>query len=150
MRPWRTEVRSVASARRSRPNLDGSSAAPAFNRCCNGMEPGAGLPPVKGFPFSPRRVYSQSCPPLRLTPSSAAGIRRSSTRSGGLSPPSAPPGLLQAVRSYDRFSQVLTDILNARIYGGMHYRNSTELGTELGRQVARQAIEHYFLPRRDD
>ncbi len=63
---------------------------------------------------------------------------------------SAAPGLLQPVRSYDRFSQVLTDILNARIYGGMHYRNSTELGTELGRQVARQAIEHYFLPRRDD
>ncbi len=35
------------------------------------------------------------------------------------------PGLLQAIRSYDRFSQALTDILNARIYGGMHYRNST-------------------------
>jgi len=63
---------------------------------------------------------------------------------------SAASGLLQPVRSYDRFSQVLTDILNARIYGGMHYRNSTDLGTELGRQVARQAIEHYFVPRRDD
>lgn len=35
------------------------------------------------------------------------------------------PGLLQPVRSYGRFSQVLEDILNARIYGGMHYRNST-------------------------
>jgi hypothetical protein len=63
---------------------------------------------------------------------------------------SSAPGLLQPVRSYNRFSQVLTDILNARIYGGMHYRNSTDLGTELGRQVARQAVEHFFLPRRDD
>ncbi len=63
---------------------------------------------------------------------------------------SAAPGLLQPVRSYDRFSQVLTDILDARIYGGMHFRNSTVVGAELGRKVARQAIEHFFLPRGDD
>jgi hypothetical protein len=60
------------------------------------------------------------------------------------------PGLLQPVRSYDRFSQALTDILNARIYGGMHYRNSTALGSELGRRVARQTVEHFFLPRNDE
>ena len=62
---------------------------------------------------------------------------------------SAAPDLLQPVRSYDRFSQALTDILNARIYGGMHYRNSTILGAKLGRHVARQALEHFFLPRKD-
>lgn len=60
---------------------------------------------------------------------------------------SAAPGLLQPVRTYSRFSQVLTDILNARVYGGMHYRNSTMVGAELGRNVARQALAHYFLPR---
>lgn len=60
---------------------------------------------------------------------------------------SAAPGLLQPVRSYDRFSQALTDILNARIYGGMHYRNSTVVGAGLGRRVAHQAVEHFFLPR---
>ncbi len=60
---------------------------------------------------------------------------------------SAAPGLLQPVRSYSRFSEVLTDILNARIYGGMHYRNSTVVGAQLGRNVARQALAHYFLPR---
>jgi len=63
---------------------------------------------------------------------------------------SAAPGLLQPVRSYTRFSQALTDILNARIYGGMHYRNSDNAGAELGRNVARQALTNYFLPRRDD
>jgi hypothetical protein len=61
---------------------------------------------------------------------------------------SAAPGLLQPVRSYDRFSQVLTDILDARIYGGMHYRNSTVVGSELGRRVARHAMEHFFRPRK--
>src|SRR6202035_1883556 len=59
-------------------------------------------------------------------------------------------GLLLPVRSYNRFSPVLTDILNARIYGGMHYRTSPEVGAELGKQVARQTITHFFLPRRDD
>jgi len=63
---------------------------------------------------------------------------------------SAAPGLLQPIRSYSRFSQALTDILNARVYGGMHYRNSTVVGAELGRKVARQALERYFVPRRDD
>jgi hypothetical protein len=63
---------------------------------------------------------------------------------------SAAPGLLQPVRSYDHFSRALTDILDARIYGGMHYRNSTVVGAELGKQVAHQAIEHYFRPCNDD
>jgi hypothetical protein len=59
------------------------------------------------------------------------------------------PGLVRPVRSYDRFSQVLTDILNARTYGGMHYRNSSVFGATLGRRVARHAVEHFFLPRKD-
>ena len=58
------------------------------------------------------------------------------------------PGLLEPVRSYDRFSQALADILNARIYGGMHYRNSTTFGSELGKQVARHTLENFFLPRK--
>jgi hypothetical protein len=62
---------------------------------------------------------------------------------------SAAPGLVQPVRSYDRFSQVLTDILDARIYGGMHYRNSTAVGADLGKRVARHAMEHFFRPRKD-
>lgn len=60
---------------------------------------------------------------------------------------SAAQGLIQPVRQYNSFSQALEDILNARIYGGMHYRNSTEYGSELGHQVARQMVENLFLPR---
>jgi hypothetical protein len=62
---------------------------------------------------------------------------------------SAAPGLVQPARSYDRFSQALTDILNARIYGGMHYRNSTIAGAKLGTEVARQALAHFFIPNGD-
>jgi hypothetical protein len=60
---------------------------------------------------------------------------------------SAAPDLIQPVRHYDTFSQALEDILNARIYGGMHYRNSTRYGAELGRQVSEQVVENYFLLR---
>jgi hypothetical protein len=56
------------------------------------------------------------------------------------------PDLIRPVRQYDRFSQALEDALLARIYGGMHYRNSTEYGSELGQQVARQMLENFFLP----
>ncbi len=59
---------------------------------------------------------------------------------------SVAPGLIQPVRQYNSFSQALEDILNARIYGGMHYRTSTEYGSELGQQVARQMVENFFLP----
>ena len=46
-------------------------------------------------------------------------------------------GLLSPVRSYSRFSEALEEVLNARVYGGMHYRNSTRVGAALGRQVSR-------------
>lgn len=59
---------------------------------------------------------------------------------------SVAPDLIQPVRQYDSFSRALEDALTARIYGGMHYRSSTEYGSELGRQVARQVVENFFLP----
>jgi len=59
---------------------------------------------------------------------------------------SAAPDLIQPVRQYKSFSQALENNLVARIYGGMHYRNSTEYGSELGQQVARQMVENFFLP----
>ncbi len=61
---------------------------------------------------------------------------------------SAAAGLMHPVREYRRFSDALEDILNARIYGGMHYRNSTEHGAELGGRIGNQVVENFFLPRR--
>ncbi len=58
-------------------------------------------------------------------------------------------GLIQPVRHYTNLNDALTDILNARIYGGMHYRNSTQTGASLGKQVAEQMVRGYFLPARE-
>jgi hypothetical protein len=59
------------------------------------------------------------------------------------------PGLLQPVRHYTSFSQALKDILDARVYGGMHFRNSTEKGALIGKQVSHFATRHFFRPRRN-
>ena len=42
------------------------------------------------------------------------------------------PNLMFPVRSYSSFSEALTDIRNARMYGGMHYENSTLRGAPGG------------------
>lgn len=54
------------------------------------------------------------------------------------------PGLLQPVRSYESFSQALEEVLDARVYGGMHYRTSTRHGAKIGKQVTRFATRHFF------
>ena len=53
-------------------------------------------------------------------------------------------GLLSPVRSYERFSDALREVIDARTYGGMHYRNSSKVGAVLGKQVARYALRHNF------
>jgi hypothetical protein len=50
------------------------------------------------------------------------------------------------VRTYGRFSDALAEVLEARIYGGMHYRNSTRVGANIGKQVARFTARHFFQP----
>lgn len=55
-------------------------------------------------------------------------------------------GLTNPVRSYNSFSQALDEVLDARVYGGMHYRNSTHKGAILGEQVSRFVTAHLFRP----
>jgi hypothetical protein len=57
-------------------------------------------------------------------------------------------GLTKPVRSYDSFSQSLDEVLDARVYGGMHYRNSTHKGALIGKQVSRFVTSHFFRPTR--
>jgi hypothetical protein len=64
----------------------------------------------------------------------------------GFSIDSTVPNLMFPVRSYSSFSDALTDIRNARLYGGMHYENSTLRGAELGRAVAQQLMQKFFRP----
>ena len=64
----------------------------------------------------------------------------------GLSMDSNVAGLVNPIRTYNRLSDALEEVLNARIYGGMHYRNSTRVGAHLGKQVSRFTTRHFFRP----
>ena len=59
-------------------------------------------------------------------------------------------GLTTPVRTYERFSDLLEEVKRARVYGGMHYRNSTEQGALLGKRVVRHMLRHHFRPIDDD
>jgi hypothetical protein len=51
-----------------------------------------------------------------------------------------------ATRHFDRFSQVLAEIIEARIWAGLHYRTADVQAELLGRSVANYMAEHYFQP----
>ena len=46
-----------------------------------------------------------------------------------------------AVRRWNSVDAFVQEVSNARIYDGVHYRNSTEVGTELGRRVGALAVQ---------
>jgi hypothetical protein len=41
---------------------------------------------------------------------------------------------------------MVREIIDARIYGGMHYRTSGVHGTVIGKEVALYVAKHYFRP----
>ncbi len=51
-----------------------------------------------------------------------------------------------AVRTFDTFTQPLTELIEARIWAGLHYRSSDVAGQLLGRNVANYGATHYFQP----
>jgi len=46
--------------------------------------------------------------------------------------------------SFNSFEDVVTEVDNARIYGGMHYRHSVKQGNRLGRLVTEYILRHHF------
>ncbi len=50
----------------------------------------------------------------------------------------------QKTRRYDSTDEFLRDIVDARVYGGMHYRNSGEAGVQLGRKTAQWVMRNHF------
>jgi len=52
-------------------------------------------------------------------------------------------------RSFDRFSDALKEVINARVWAGIHFRTADTQGAVLGKKVARYLKKHYFRPARD-
>jgi hypothetical protein len=49
-------------------------------------------------------------------------------------------------RSFDRFSQPLEEIIEARIWAGLHFRSADVQAAELGRNIAEFMADNYFQP----
>jgi len=47
-------------------------------------------------------------------------------------------------RYWNSIEEFIQEVSEARIYDGVHYRTSTEVGTEMGRKIGRLAIEKYL------
>ena len=60
--------------------------------------------------------------------------------------PLAFTGNAGAVRYYTSVAEIHAEEGNARVWGGMHWRNSTEVGTALGRRVGRYTARHLLKP----
>jgi hypothetical protein len=59
-----------------------------------------------------------------------------------LTSPTAPG----VTRSFSRLSDYVAEVVNARIYEGVHYRRSGEVGAALGRQIGEYTMQNYFKP----
>jgi hypothetical protein len=55
------------------------------------------------------------------------------------------PNLLQPQRHYERVADLTREIGNARVWGGIHFRDATSKGLTLGRKVAHWILKRYFL-----
>ena len=60
--------------------------------------------------------------------------------------PAGPAGNLNAVRHFDMPNDLRQEVMNARIWAGLHYHFSCVAGVALGRQVANFDLRHAFQP----
>ena len=58
--------------------------------------------------------------------------------------PTGPPGNLNAVQHFATAADMRTEIINARLWAGLHYRFSSEAGVTLGKDVADFDLAHAF------
>jgi len=49
-------------------------------------------------------------------------------------------------RRFERISDYVEEVSNARVWGGVHYRTSTEVGRRMGREIGRLVVQAIPLP----
>jgi len=51
-----------------------------------------------------------------------------------------------ADRAYARVSDAIGDVVDARVFEGIHFRTADVQGAQIGREVARWLDHHFFQP----
>lgn len=70
--------------------------------------------------------FGDAIPAVKLTSSTAPGV----------------------TRSFAKLSDYVAEVVNARVYDGVHYRTSGEVGADMGRKIAELTVQNYLLPLR--
>lgn len=60
--------------------------------------------------------------------------------------PAGPPGNLDALRHFARVNDLTQEVIDARLWAGLHYHFSGVAGVVLGRKVAQYDLRHAFQP----
>ena len=124
-RPWNAITTSVGGRERrhrDRPDLGG-----APHRAVSRVDLGTQLPR--------RRTRRRAADVLRRRAAGGFQITSTFVNPGG-----------PAVRTFDTFSQPLAELIEARIWAGLHYRSADVAGQLLGRNVANYGAANYFQP----
>ena len=59
---------------------------------------------------------------------------------------SAVPQIVLTERTYDDLNGIMREIDDARVWAGLHWRNSMRDGDWIGRKVASHVVQHFFRP----
>ena len=70
--------------------------------------------------------FGDAIPPVKLTSTTAPGV----------------------TRSYTRLSDYVQEVIDARVYDGVHYRTSGIVGAEMGRKIAEYTVQNHLQPAR--
>ena len=96
--------------------------------------------PLLGTPAHPEYPSAHGC----LTASQAEVFANFlGTRAIGVTIPSTVPGV--QARYYASANDLRNEIIDARVWAGIHYRESVVKGGNLGRKVAQWTLQQYFL-----
>jgi hypothetical protein len=53
------------------------------------------------------------------------------------------PGVTE---TYETFRAIADDVVDARVWGGIHWRTSSERGRAVGQEIGRYAAHHFLTP----
>jgi hypothetical protein len=56
------------------------------------------------------------------------------------------PNDWSVTRTYQRAGDIRREVANARVWGGLHYRNSTAAALQIGDSVSRWILRRFFQP----
>jgi hypothetical protein len=68
--------------------------------------------------------FGDAIPTVKLTSSTAPGV----------------------VRSYTRLSDYVSEVIDARVYDGVHYRTSGHVGADMGWKIAQYTVQNHLQP----